>query len=56
VARLDLSVIPKGSVSAAILQEITKHACDIHVCDRCEREVDVHQGLSQVRVEIHAKL
>jgi hypothetical protein len=30
-----LNIIPKGSVSTTVLQKITKHACDIHVCDGC---------------------
>jgi hypothetical protein len=37
-----LNTIPEGSVSTTILQKITKHACDIHVCDGCERESDIH--------------
>jgi hypothetical protein len=47
-----VSVIPKGSVSTIALQEITKHACDIDVCDGCEREADINQRLRQVRIGI----
>lgn len=49
---LNVSVIPKGSVSTTVLQEITKHAYDIDICDSCEREADIHQELCQVRIEI----
>jgi hypothetical protein len=52
VATSNVLVIPKGSASTTILQEITKHAYDIDVCDGCEREADVHQRLRQVRIGI----
>ena len=45
-----MSLIPKGSVSTTVLQEITKHACDINVCDGREREGDIHQRLRQMRI------
>lgn len=47
-----MSVIPKGCVSTTALQEITKHAYDIDVCDGYERETDIHQRLRQVRIGI----
>jgi len=50
MATPNVSVIPKGGVSTTALQEITKHACDIDVCDGCEREADIHQRLRQVRI------
>jgi hypothetical protein len=55
-ATLNVSVIPKGSVSTTVLQEVTKHACDIRICDGRKREGDVHQRLCKVRIGIHAKL
>jgi hypothetical protein len=47
-----VSVIPKGSVSTTVLQEITKHACDVDVRDGCKREADIHQRLRKVRIGI----
>lgn len=47
-----MSVIPKRSVSTAVLQKITKHACDIDVRDGCEREANIHQRLGHVRIGI----
>jgi hypothetical protein len=45
MASLNVSVVPKRSVSTTVLQEVTKHAYNIRICDCRKREGNVHQGL-----------